>query len=206
MRSSAFTARSARLIHPGISAHHNAMEVTVAGGAVIDIASKDDIQRHHDRVEKLIGERRPTGKYYRVIASGVTTSGFSGSGPIAIAFTPSSPPAGRHWFVQWVAIWPGTSPATGAVANLFAAVAVGRSPVPPGASIPGAFLGALSEADIVVPGLAVPLSVPIPDKTVVKPQDQLYVLLAGSGLAASTTYVATAGVIDTPDSDETYFW
>lgn len=178
----------------------------MAGGAVIDIASKDDLKRHHDRLEKLMGEARVRGKYYRVIATGVTGSGFTGSGPIAIAFTPSSPPSGRHWFVQWTSVFVGTSPAAGATANLFAAIMVGRSPVPPGATISGAFLGALSEADVVLPGLAVPSNVTIPDKTVVKPQDQLYVVLAGSGLAASTVYVATAGVIDTPDTDETYFW
>ena len=178
----------------------------MAGGAVIDIASADDLKRHHDRLEKLLAERRPAGKYYRIIGSGSTTAGFSGSGPIAIAFTPSSPPAGRHWFVQWAAIFVGTSPAAAATANLFAAVMVGRSPSPPGATIAGAFPGALSEGDVVVPGLAVPSSTTVPDKTVVKPQDQLYVVLAGSGLAASTVYVATAGIIDTPDSDETYFW
>jgi len=182
------------------------MEIALAGGVVIDVATCEDLARHHERLREALEGRRPTGKYYMIQGSGATTAAFAGAGPIAISFTPQSPPPGRKWFVQFAAIWVGANPATTAVASLFAALMVGRCPTGPGAPAISASLTAVNVADTVVPGQAVPSAISVPDKTIVKSQQQLYVVLAGSGLAASTVYSLNAGIIDTVDDDETYFW
>lgn len=179
------------------------MEIEVAGAASIDLATKDDLVGWHRKlIDKL---QPPNAKYQRVYAAGATGSGFSGSGPTAIAFQPAGPPPGFFWAVQWVAIWVGLTPAAAATANLFAALMVGRTPVGPGqqavpTSVP------VNNSDVVVPGQAVPASITVPDKTIVRPGGQLYVLLAGAGLAASTNYNAAAGLLEMPASDEAVLW
>lgn len=177
-------------------------ELAIAGDISIDLATKDDVlSLHRGLAEQL---KPPAGAYYRIYATGQTATGFSGSGPIAICFTPFSPPAGRIWAVQWVALWVGTSPANPATANLNAALMIGRSPVGPGGP-PGASFTP-SNSDVVVPGQTVPASITVPDKTIVYHADQLYAILAGSGLAASTVYNASAGVLDLPDKAEALLW
>src|SRR5215467_4114305 len=135
------------------------MEIALEGGVTLDVATRDDLAKHHESLRERIEARVPRGKYYMVQGSGATTSGFSGSGPIAISFTPQSPPAGRLWFVQWVAVWVGSNPATTAVANLFASLAVGRCPTGPGAPIAAAIVP--NVADPVVPGQAVPAPISV---------------------------------------------
>jgi hypothetical protein len=183
------------------------MELAVAADVVVDLATKDDLDTHHKRLERILPSR-PAGRYYTLSAAGANT--VAQPGPTAIAFTPMSPPAGRMWFIQWFAIWQANTQAGllgGAIANLFAALCVGRSPV--GGGGPTAIAPAINGSDIVMPGLVVPSGNTIPDKTVVKSQQQLYVLIGGSGLS-SVTYNATAGVIDVPDDGqgdaEAYFW
>jgi hypothetical protein len=177
------------------------MEIALAGGVLVDLATRDDIEGFHRKLaEKLVP---PHAKYFPVSGSGATAAGFSGSGPIAVAFNPQSPPPGRLWSVQWVAVWVGTTPAAGAVANLFAAVCVGNSQV--GAGGPPRALTA-NISDVVIPGQAVPSGINVPDKTIVKPDTQLYVLFGGAGLAASTVYNCTAGVLDMPATDEATLW
>src|SRR5215831_17259712 len=148
------------------------MEIAVAGSVAIDVATREDLAKHHDKLREMLEGRRPAGRYYMIEGSGTTTAGFSGSGPIAVSFTPQSPPGGRRWYVEWLAIWVGTNPATAAVANLFGAVMVGRCPTGPGAPIAAPIVPAV--ADVVVPGQVVPSSISIPDKTIVKSQQQLY--------------------------------
>jgi hypothetical protein len=178
------------------------MEVVLAGGAMIDLATREDVQEHHERLRRYL--EKPKGRYYRVSGSGATTAGFSGSGPIAVSFTPQSPPDGFWWLVQWFSCWVGTSIAAGAVANLNAALMVGQCPTGPGAPVARAIVPSLS--DVAIPGLAVPSGTNVPDKTVITGQDQLYALLAGSALAASTTYNLLAGVVEVPAEGETLFW
>lgn len=182
------------------------MEVTLAAGGVIDLATAADLEEHHRRLERLVPET-PRGRYYMIAGNGVTASGFAAPAAglgIAVAFTPSSPPGGRLWFLQWVAVFVGLNPAQGAQANVFAAICVGRSFSGPSQTVAPA--QAPNLGDIVVPGQAVPAAINVPDKTVVKAEQQLYALLQGSGLAASTAYNLVAGVVDVPDQDEVYFW
>jgi|SRR5215469_17052754 len=179
------------------------MELSVAADIAVDLATKDDLDKHHRKLAEVFTP--PRGRVYRPWATASTTSGFSGSGPIYLTFDPPRPPAGRMWLAQWVAIWVGTSPAAGAVANLFAAFAIGRAPVGANASFGAAGLP-VNVADVVIPGQAVPSSINIPDKTQVGKQDAAYVILQGSGLAASTIYNATLGVLEMDDKEEAFFW
>ena len=303
------------------------MELAVAADVAIDLATKDDLTHHHDRIVKMFS--KPEGRDYVISGSTTTTSGFSGSGPIALSFTPQSPPGGRKWFLQWIAIWVGTNvvvvpvaqtpastalasngatgvasaiaPAIGGAAGttvwvtgiqitglgatggstiiatltgvlggtisipvvipagattaitpvtmqfpgglqasaagqaitlnvpsfgagntnaeaslegfivtpasggaLTAAVCIGNCPTGPGG--PSARAINVNDSDVTLPGLSVPIGVTLPDKMIVRSQTELYVLLGGSGLAASTVYNANVGVIDAPDTDESNFW
>lgn len=178
------------------------MVIALAGGVEVDLATRDDLLGVHQRLERL---RPPHGRYYTISGEGLTSSTFSGSGPIAISFTPQSPPSGRIWAVQWAACWPATNPSVGAIANLFATLCAGRCPTGPGAP-PANTAIVHNLGDTLVPGQAVPSSINVPDKTIITSRLQFYVLFGGSGLAASTQYNATAGVIDLPDTDESILW
>lgn len=178
------------------------MELTVAADVMVDLATKDDLHQHHEKLRKLLD--KPRGRYY--IISGATSNTAAQPGPIAVSFTPQSPPAGRLWFVQWVAVWQANTQAgllAGTIANLFAAVCIGNCPVGPGG--PNARAVNVNAGDIAVPGNLVPAGINIPDKTLVKSQQELYVLIGGSGLT-STNYNCTAGVIDVEDVPEALFW
>lgn len=183
------------------------VEVTLAGGLVVDVATKDDLQRHHeslrDELIRLIGEKRDV-QAYRIYGSSTTTSGFTGTGPIPIAFNPTSPPSGRLWVVQFVTAWVGTTVAAGTTANLNCAVMCGQSPS--GGGLIGRAVN-VNVSDVVIPTQAVPNPpTGTPDVFVVKSENQLYVLLAGSALAASTVYNAAALVIDLPAVPGAVIW
>ena len=303
------------------------MELAVAADVAIDLATKDDLAHHHDNIRKLF--EKPKGRYYPISGSTATTSGFSGSGPIALSFTPQAPPPGRQWLLQWLSMWVGTNvvvppvsqtaaltaltsngatgvasaiaPAIGGAAGttvwvtgiqitglgatsgstiiatltgvlggtisipvvvptgatvaltpvtlsfpgglqasaaataitlnvpsfgagntnaqaslegfivtpasggaLNAALCIGNCPTGPGG--PSSRAVNVNDSDIVLPGLAIPVGVTLPDKMTVRSQTELYMLIGGAGLAASTIYNATAGVIDVPDTDEALFW
>lgn len=178
------------------------MELAVAADVAIDLATKDDLDHHHQNIKQMF--QRPAGRYYPISGSTQTTSGFSGSGPIAAAFNPLSPPPGRQWFLQWLAVWVGTSLFAVSTANLFAALCIGQSPTGPGG--PSARAVNVNDSDVAQPGQNIPTAINLPDKLIVRPQTQLYVLIGGSGLAASTIYNANVGLIDVPDTDEALFW
>jgi len=181
------------------------MEITVAGDVVIDVATKADLAEHHDRLRTMM--ERPHGHIRRPIASGATGAGFAGSGPVYLLFEPASPPAGRIWMVQYVSVWVGLTPSAGATANLFATFAVGNAPRGSQSDILVAG-PAINIGDIVAPGLVVPTgaSGDMPDRVIVQSEDQAYVILQGSALAASTRYSATMGVLDLPDTPEALLW
>jgi|SRR5215471_2760305 len=179
------------------------MELTIAADVAVDLATKGDLHAHHERIERMLDKGRD-GRYYTLNAA--TLNSVTQPGPIAMAFTPPSPPPGRQWFLQWVAVWRTNDQGGllgGAIANLFAALCVGASPTGPGA--PSARAVAVNASDIVVPAITVPASVNIPDKTRVNSQQNVYVLIGGSGLT-SVQFNAAVGLIDVPDVPEALFW
>lgn len=151
-----------------------------------------DAVRHPERF-------RADCRAYRLTANCSTTSAFTGSGPIGMLI--GKPPAGRLWLVQWVSVFVGTTLAAGTTANLNVATMTGRCPVGESAVQAGALPeSAINVGDVVIPTQAVPNTpTGTPDIVVVKPEEALYLLLGGSGLAASTTYNAVASVVDVPD-------
>jgi hypothetical protein len=179
------------------------MELTVAGDVAVELATRDDLDRHHERLRDVLADHKDA-RYYMV--SGATANTAAQPGPIAMSFTPQAPPPGRIWRVQWAAIWQANSQAgllAGAIANLFAALCVGNSPTGPGG--PSARAVNVNASDIAVPGQTVPSSINVPDLTVVKSEQQLYFLIGGSGLT-SVNFSCTAGVLDAPDVPEALFW
>jgi hypothetical protein len=194
-----------RASYPSRHPYTGRVEVTLAGGLVVDVATKGDLQHHHERIEKILGERKDV-RAYRISGSGATTAGYAGgAGPIAISFTPMSPPAGRIWLVKWVTVWVGTTVAAGTTNNLNCAVMVGRCPTGPGAPIQAAIVPIIS--DVVIPTQTVPPPAGgVPSVLEVKSEQQLYVLLAGDALAVSTVYNCAAIVVDAPDVPGAILW
>jgi len=156
-----------------------------------------------DRLEKL---GRRDGRLFRRNGNASTGPSFTGSGPIAILV--GRPPDGHLWIVQWCVPWVGVSVAAGTTANLNCAIMAGRCPAgesqiynAANANVP------VLVSDIIIPSEAVPPPpVGMPSIGEVRPQEQLYVLLGGSGLAANTQYNAIALILDVPDQSGAPLW
>lgn len=168
------------------------MEVTLSGGIEIDVATRDDIEQHHDWLKGRLGQRRAE---YKELPGGVATNS---NNPLLIDF--GQPPAGRLWAAQWLAIF-ADDPFGSAIANVTACLFVG---VP---RYTGAGLS-YSINDARMPALAVPASQNVPDSVLARGGQHIFVVLKGSGLAAGTTvgYNANLGVLVAEDSDETRAW
>lgn len=174
-------------------------EVTVAASALVDIASKDDLAAHHERLAKLFAkERQHFTRAFGFVATG--------SGPLVIDL--GSPPMGMIWLPQWVTLM-GDAPFLGAanvnIANVSAAVFAGAVPRQSGLVLGPPVSGTgLDHPNCIGAGLLLPSTFSVPDKSPVFAQEHLYVVLAGSGLAAGAAgvYRAVAGVIEIPATDE----
>lgn len=181
-------------------------ELEVDAGRLGDIDVSAFVDLFGDRMKRELDarEKQPRGRYLTLFGSCQIPAGGPPAGGAPMATNPASPPAGRLWLVQWVAIFPTLAPFV-TVVNLNAIICVGRSPVGPGGAMPAVVQ--VNPADIVVPAQPVPASVNVPDKTIVSSRHSLYVVLFGAGLgAAGTNYMFTAGVLDTEDKEEVYFW
>ncbi|HYR17901.1 MAG TPA: hypothetical protein VEQ15_00320 [Myxococcales bacterium] len=175
------------------------MEVTLAGGGVIDIATRDEIVSHHDRLESLLSKSSVHGQ--RLYGQTPT-----GAGPLVIDL--GSPPMGMLWIPQYICVF-GAAPFLGAgnifIANVSAAVLAGSLPRPQQLALGPPVTGA-DYGGVLAVGLQLPGSDSIPaGKTPVYGNEHLYVILAGTGLAAgsATVYQATAYVLEAPDSPST---
>lgn len=175
-------------------------EITVAGGVVVDVATKDDLAAHHRMLADLTG-RKQEGDYVPLFGSSTAPAGI-GSGPLVIPLVPRSPAEGLKWALQYLAIF--TVVAGPVIANLNAALMIGRSPVGPGGAHPAPASITLDPQQVVLPGLSVPTAggVIIPGKVIIRPAEQLYCVLQGAGLVVGTVYQATASVLSAPDTRE----
>lgn len=171
-------------------------ELTVDAGITVDLASKEDIQRHHDWLKKRLGVRRAD---YRVLTDSVAAAQLSTTNTVLLANF-GSPPAGHIYAAQWLSIFP-DSPFGAAIANVTAAFGVG--PVQGGRSNIH-----FSLADIILPSISVPSFTNIPDAVLAVGGQQLYVLISGSGVTGGTVtgYNANLGVLIGDDSEETRAW
>lgn len=160
------------------------MELTIVGGATVDIATCNDLDRHHDKMRDMLPKKQEAdyqplfGSYVAVV--GATT--------IAIPFNPGKPPGGKLWGVQWVSVF--TTGFGGVIPNVTFAICIGNCPPPSNNA-------KVNPSDIVYPANSFPAAINVPAKTLIRPTEQLYVLLQGSGLVAGTIYNATAAVLET---------
>lgn len=176
-------------------------EITIAGGAVIDVATRSDLDQHHDKLSRLFPP--PAVVEFEIKPTGQPSSpnGVATTRPLVLDF--GGPPAGNLWLIEWITVIGNDAlngGVTTAIANVVAAVFIGP-PVKPDALVPSSILS--DNSRLVVPAFAVPSTQQLPDKAFVRGQDHLYVLVGGSGVVAgSAFYRATAGVLKAADRPE----
>lgn len=183
-------------------------EVLVGGSAslVVDLATKEDLQRHTDRLVSVLS--RPHARYHRYHGARAPRAA---NAPFVIKLDTPRPPTGWLWELQWVEIHGDTPQIPTAIANVNAMLLAGAAP--PDASLTASAValtpwGGLDHAGIIVPGLAVPSGlVTIPDKSVVHTDEEVYAILSGTGLVAGAAfYHVTVGVIEKPQTPEALTW
>lgn len=177
-------------------------EVLLAGGVTIDVATKKDVAAHHDRLAALL--ERPHARFHR----------YSGGGPPRATNLPTvirldtpKPPAGWMWLLQWVAITGDDPTVSAAIANVRAALFVGARPND--AAIPNPPASGLDYAGCILPGISVPTpnAITIPDKNVVYTEEEVYAVLAGTGLVAGAAfYHLLVGVVEIPQRPDALMW
>ena len=171
------------------------MEVQLAGSVEVDLATRDDLDRFHQRIADKFPELVEAD--YEIKPAGVP-SGAAPTRPLLLDF--GAPPAGTLWLVEFVSV-SGADPtgngSTAAIANVSGALFSGRILVPDAIVTPTI----QAEHDrLLVPAFAVPSAFEVPGRVFVRYPDHLYALLSGSGLAAgASVYHATAGVLKADD-------
>lgn len=172
------------------------VKVTLAGGAMVDLATTDELASMHERIATLL--EKPT-------AHGQRIAGFAntGAGPLVIDL--GSPPMGMIWLPQYLTVT-GADAHLGAgnivIANVSAAAFIGRL-IRAGELALGPPVTGEDMAGCVGAGITVPQSVQLPDKACVYQNEHLYVVIAGSGVAAgsASVYRASAFVIELAFTD-----
>lgn len=172
-------------------------EVTIAAGGIIDLASKSDLDAHHERIGSLLA--RPSVHGQRVM--GFTNTG---TGPLVIDL--GAPPMGMIWVPQDITVM-GADPFLGTanafIANVSAAVFAGSAPraqqLTLGPPVTGGDFANCIEAAFQIPQT---IDIPATRKAIMQ-NEHMYVILAGTGLAAgsATVYRAVAWVLEVPFSD-----
>lgn len=178
------------------------MEILVAGGAAVDIATRQDLEAHHERIRKAL--ERPHARYHRLVGARPPVAA---NKPFIIPLDTPRPPTGWMWEVQWVSIYGDDPTVSAAIANVRAAVLVGTRPTDASLTNPPA--SGVDYAGVILPGLAVPTpgSQNVPDKNIVYSDEELYALLAGTGLVAGAGfYHFNAGVIELPQTADALMW
>jgi hypothetical protein len=178
------------------------VEITLAGGAVVDLATRADADERHGQLAKLL--ERPAVHYQRV--TGVSPSP-AGAGPLVLDL--GRPAMGMIWLPQWITIT-GDDVFGGAIANVTCAVFAGRVARPQELVIGPPVRGFDLAACILTGGaggLSIPNTTGFPDKTPVFTNEHLYVIVTGTGVnAGAGKYTATAGVLELPFNDESLTW
>ena len=166
-------------------------EVTVAAGIEIDLASREDLERHHDWLRQRLGDRREA--KYRVLSGSVAP----GTAPLLLRVG-ASPPAGLLYVVQWVAIF-GDDDTKAAITNVGASLRIG---------VPRSPASAVGGVETIIPGLAVPSVANVPDAVFCAPGQQIYVVIGGtaSGSGSTNDWNANVGVLVVEDTDAARAW
>lgn len=180
------------------------MEVLVGGSALIDVASKADIDRRLDQLQSLLD--RPHANF-QILHGGKAAR--AGNNPFVLRLEPTRPRGGYLWMLQWLWLTGDDPTASTAIANVRGALVKGALPTDANLSLSGTTWGGLDYPGILVPGLVIPTpnAVTIPDKMVVFDHEDVYFVLAGSGLVAGAgNYHGSVGVIELPQTPEALTW
>lgn len=177
------------------------MEIRVAGGALIDVATKDDVIGSVDRLAKIL--EKPHARYFRAFGGRPPRAG---NLPFVIQLQPSRPPNGMMWMVEWVALFGDDPTISTAIANVRAALFAGNIPTDASLSGGAALVGA-DMGSVIQTGLIVPSTGTIPDKSFVYSQEDLYAIVAGTGtVAGAANYRLVCGLIELPQTREALLW
>lgn len=177
-------------------------EVLLAGGITIDVATKSDLESHHRRIESML--ERPHARFFRAVAGRAPRAS---NAPFAMKFDQGKPPAGMMYLVQWLVITGDDPTVSSAIANVRAALFAGNMQPDTKYAIVGTTLDGADFSNMIQSGIVVPSTITIPDKSVVYTGEELYVLMAGSGLSAGAGfYHATAGIIELPQRADALMW
>lgn len=167
------------------------------GGAVVDIASSEDMAEHHRRLERLLEGKKSKARLERLRGGKAATAT-----PVVVDL--GKPPMGMVWIPQFATAW--GNDAFTSVSNVAWVLFVG--PLPSGSTPLGVGppVAGLDQGDPVLTGgnsgISVPSSQSIPDQVIVYPEDNLYAVFAGSGLVAgANSYKLLVGVIVLPDTE-----
>jgi hypothetical protein len=182
------------------------MEISIATAVAVEVATKDDLAHHTDRLARLL--ERPHARYHRLHGARAPRAG---NNPFVIKLDTPRPPTGWLWELQW-ALLVGDDPASAtAIANVRAMLMIGAAP--PDASLTagaaGTAWGGLDYAGVVINGLAVPTPGPItiPDRNVAHTDEEVYAIVGGTGtLAGAAFYHLTVAVIEKPQTAESLTW
>ena len=172
-------------------------ELTVDAGVTIDLASRDDFERHHQWMKDRLGEVRKA--YYRVLSANLPLALITNPGPAFIDV--GQPPAGHLYSIQWACVFGDTPFAITAISNVFGALCIG---VPGGSRAVGTF----PITDVVSPSVAVPSLIQVPDQVICHGGQHIYLMLQGTGLTAGVTqgYNLNVGVLSATDEPRTLGW
>lgn len=156
-------------------------ELTVEASFLADLATKDDLAKHH----KWLEDRLSGPKALSDVDDGSTAVATL---PVLITF-PRRPVAGRLWSINWCSVFLDGQVAP--VNNLFADLCIGTPRLAPGLS------------DVVAPGIAVPGYADLRHR-IAKSGQQIYLIVYGSGTISNSVNInATMGFFDWEDTPQT---
>lgn len=175
------------------------MEVALAGGVMVDLATKQDTDAHHARLRALLA--RPQVRARR-LPGFITTGAVITRAPI---ITLQHPPAGALWVVQWIRTQqadPITAVAAASMVGYIGASAAVQNQLASASAAGG------DDANAFTNGLAVPSLTNLPDKVVVYTQEELFFAIIGTSanIGVSTKYGVIVGVLEVPNTPEALTW
>lgn len=180
------------------------MEVLVGGSALLEVATKADLDERMDRLGRLL--ERPHANF-QILHGGKAPR--ASNLPFVLRVEPTRPRGGHLWLVQWAWLTGDDPTVSAAIANTKGALLKGA--IPPDASLAqsGAVWGGLDIPGVLLPGMVIPTpnAITLPDKMVVFDHEDVYFVLAGSGLVAgAANYHGSVGVLELPQTPEALMW
>lgn len=177
------------------------MEILVAGGVKVDLATVADLAGGFDHLGKLL--QRPHARYQRLFGGRPPRAA---NLPFVIQLQPSRPPGGMLWIVESVIAMGDDPTVSTAIANVRAALFAGN--IPTDASLAGnAPITGADFGNVVLSGIPVPTNQNLPDKSVVYSNEDLYAIVGGTGtVAGAANYRLVIGVLELPQTAEALMW